>query len=283
MKAEEIVQDYEDYLLKNTSLSASSILKYVGEINNYFQHHDELRVSTVNEYLIKRYRDKKGLLVKYAFKHLFKQLGHLERYADLDSFKKNNKKRIYKSYDGEVVRNIIKHIKNRMYKDIAILQVVSGMRSHDILTMRHEHVDPDTNRAIIIAKGGREIFIEFPAEVMQKIILQYRKPTRGYMFLSPKIEQLEGIKQYKRIQSLKQWYYQQVKQAAVEVGCPEFGTHDFRRCFADTHYRINPNLRDLQSRLGHANITTTTIYLPPFSKEAKETMHKVAKEFLNIK
>ena len=202
-----------------------------------------------------------------------------------------------------MIIKIIQNIKNPVYQDVARLQILSGARAGEILTIRREFIDldfkstfqttqgPMTTEGVYILVSGKsgDRHILFPNE-SKVIFKKYIKQgiERGFIFLKSGMEELKISDEgrfYKKIDSIRTLYHRSLTRSARQVdGAPRnFGTHELRRCFADKAYKEGATIYELKNLLGHQDINTTILYIPKYEDNLIRIASNVHNRFLHNK
>lgn len=286
-KVKEALEGFEKYLVDNTVLAPKTILVYVNEIRYYFRKHTVFNGNTIIRHIVKQHKDSNNNVSKYALKHFLKYIGRekdvdvVEILNKLPALKTPDRKRINRQISPENILRILANIAHPVYRDIASLQLATGARSSEIITLRHENFDLGNLTAMITGKGKKTGYIQF-AEHLRPILQKYVRNEKGYLFLPDKLVILkkeDPIEYQRQLKRFNDNYYQQVRQAGLNSGISPFGTHDLRRAFSQEFYKAKPDIVALKEALRHSRITTTVIYLPPFNEEVQSTIKSVQDRF----
>ena len=156
----------------------------------------------------------------------------------------------------------------------------TGVRSHELLTLQVHMVSPNDRKAIVCGKGRKERlvvmnesaakWVSYYLRVAHPRLLRRRRlaalPTRGDRSLFPSC-QLPGHLSYSALQK-------RIKAYAVQAGMPLLTAHTFRRAFATHLYQGGADLRTIQMLLGHAHLTTTTIYTRAVTSRLRDIIER---------
>jgi integrase len=279
------VSGFEKYLIENTTLQPSSIIKYVGEVRHYFDNQGVLSIKNLNRHIINKHRRSSNNRTKYAFKHFLEYINAKHAYEHLPRLKTPPRKKLQHFATPAVARKVLRHIPRGKYRDMAILQLASGCRSMEIITIREENVDKDNLTVLILGKGNKTGYVQFPIG-LRPILEKYCKGEKGYLFLSENFEKYhkeDPMMFERKIRGVREAYYKNVKRAGKNAGVEYFGTHDLRRAFSWEFYNTLPDVRALKEALRHSNITTTMNYLPEHTERVRETIAEVQGKFFNLK
>lgn len=295
MKVREVWDEgdkFRDYLRKYTTLSESSILTYSSHIENMLRGLDEINEQNLISYLVKEKRKKHTIVARFALKHYLTMINKTDIIAKLPKIRQNPKLKTPKLYDIKKIYDALYFLGNHRYRTIALIQLDTGARIREIMTLKEENIDleyigiyrdydnidDDTIEvhrkviaAKIIGKGGRErpIYIDVS---LKDDIKKYMKGERGYLFINRNIVNDDAETAEHRIRSQIRSYYRTLKNFMLDHGFEGFAPHDFRRHFADGHYKQGTSLIDLRDLLGHKSVTTTEIYLPKNTDSSRKKL-----------
>lgn len=143
----------------------------------------------------------------------------------------------------------------RSPRDRAILELLygSGLRRAELAGLTLDDVDLVSRTATLTGKGNKRRFVpltEASISAMQTYLCVRPASDDRAFFLSNR-ERALGLRQVWKI----------VKDAAIAAGVPRASTHAMRHSFATHFIEGGGELSSLQRFLGHANITTTQVYI----------------------
>jgi integrase/recombinase XerD len=146
-------------------------------------------------------------------------------------------------------------------RDRAMLEVLyaTGLRVSELVGLRLSQVSLDANVVRVTGKGSKERLVPLGEEAVAWLARYLREARPGfagpakvdYVFLSARAAPLT-----------RQAFWTIVKRYAVKAGIPaaSLSPHVLRHAFATHLLNHGADLRVVQLLLGHADITTTTIY-----------------------
>lgn len=140
-------------------------------------------------------------------------------------------------------------------RDRAILELLygSGLRRAELAGLTLDNVDFVQRVAIVTGKGNKRRMVpltEASISAMQTYLhIRPISDDRAFFLSNRKAEM--GLRQVWKV----------VKDAAIAAGVPRASTHAMRHSFATHFIEGGGELSSLQRFLGHANITTTQIYI----------------------
>ena len=168
-------------------------------------------------------------------------------------------------YPDEILKvfHCVNLIKKNGFRDYTILHLLedSGARASEIATLNLDYFDPQNNTLIILGKGNRYRQIELGQRTVQLIkrySAQYRiKPKPLYqhrLFINQRGEEMTRHGIYR---ICKKYLQKALDPKRLKNINP---VHSFRHSCAVSLLLSGKSLTDIQIRLGHDNIQSTTIY-----------------------
>ncbi|MCP4253425.1 MAG: tyrosine-type recombinase/integrase [Candidatus Scalindua sp.] len=161
------------------------------------------------------------------------------------------------------IKKFIDEIKAVDKKAIVLLMYKCGLRSKEARLLKWKNVNLRSCKVIIQAKGDKERICYLTEELLSLIKGIGREGE--YVFPNPKTG--------KPYLSLKTLFRNASKRAGVKHIYP----HLLRHAFATYSLEAGADLRELQTTLGHEDITTTQIYTHITSKRIKELTERTEK------
>jgi integrase/recombinase XerD len=168
-------------------------------------------------------------------------------------------------YPDEILKvfHFVNLIKKNGFRDYTILHLLedSGARASEIATLNLDYFDPQHHALIILGKGNRYRQIELEQKTVQLIkqyIAKYRvKPKPLYqqrLFINQRGEEItrHGIHRI-----CKKYLHKALNPKRLKNINP---VHSFRHSCAVSMLLSGKSLTDIQNRLGHENIQSTTVY-----------------------
>ena len=156
----------------------------------------------------------------------------------------------------EIFLKIVNEEKCLKYKCWLLLAFCSGLRVHEVATLKIENIFPNEHKLKVLGKGDKERYTILPDVVIKFLRLyckeQHITNKHGYLFISH--DKQSHINDKSIIN-----YFSTIKDAYDLNNNISF--HTLRHSFA-TYYLMNGgNIITLKSILGHAHLDTTNIYL----------------------
>jgi site-specific recombinase XerD len=168
-------------------------------------------------------------------------------------------------YSDEILKvfHCVNLIKKHGFRDYTILHLLedSGARASEIATLNLDYFDPQNSTLIILGKGNRYRRIELEPRTVQLIrryIAKYRvKPKPLYqhrLFINQRGTELTRHGIYR---ICKKYLQKTLSPKRLKNINP---VHSFRHSCAVNMLLSGKSLTDIQNRLGHENIQSTTVY-----------------------
>jgi integrase len=270
------IDGFKDWLIDNTGLAVGSILSYDRTIRKFFQEHDHLTVGNINNFIAKRFREKRTYYVKYAFKYFLQYAGDDDIYNKLVSVKTKPRKSHGTYLPASIIRNIIKGIRHEMYRDIADIQFSVGARACEILSIKEEHIEQidDSGQPVIriwIHGKGKQERVIFLNINKKPTLQKYMRGRPGYIFIE--VMDLNDEFEINRVlNNHRTYYYNELMKSAKEHGIDKLGTHDHRRNVAEMLRQNGTDMETIKETLGHKSIATTEKYFKNNPEAVREAM-----------
>ena len=153
--------------------------------------------------------------------------------------------------------------KTNGFRDYTILHLLadSGARASEIATLKLDYLDPENNKLIILGKGNRYRQVELEqrtVELIKRYIAKYRvKPKTLYQHRLFVNQRGEAITRHGIYRLCKKYLQKALNPKRLKNINP---VHSFRHSCAINMLLSGKSLTDIQNRLGHDDIQSTTIY-----------------------
>lgn len=155
------------------------------------------------------------------------------------------------------------------FRDRVMIEVLlhTGIRLSELVNLDLDDVDLDDKRLCIRAKGGNEQF-KFIKTSLRSLLKTYltryrlQVPDEPALFVSNWRRRISGRQVEARV---AHW----VKESGIDK---PISPHKLRHTFATHLLRIEGNLKLVQRALGHASITSTTVYTHVSDEEVREAL-----------
>jgi integrase/recombinase XerD len=142
------------------------------------------------------------------------------------------------------------------------LMYASGLRVSELVTLKAWHVDRAAHVLRITGKGAKERLVPFgevAGQWLQRYLADARPDILGGMSSEDLFVTARGVKAGQAMSRVMFWSL--VKRYALQAGIRSpISPHTLRHAFATHLLNHGADLRVVQMLLGHADISTTTIY-----------------------
>jgi integrase/recombinase XerD len=165
---------------------------------------------------------------------------------------------------------------HRGLRDRAMLELMyaSGLRVSELVGLKTLHVSLNEGVLRIMGKGSKERLVPFGEEArewLQRYLAQARPAMLGQRQTEDLFITTSGPKPGTGMSRVMFWNL--VKRYAIEAGITApLSPHTLRHAFATHLLNHGADLRAVQMLLGHADISTTTIYTH-VARERLKTLH----------
>jgi site-specific recombinase XerD len=138
---------------------------------------------------------------------------------------------------------------------IVLLEVQEGLRACEVARLEMGDIDFADRLVLIRGKGGRERILPLSDETWEALEGYLAEhPAHAGPLVRSYTDLAAGIGAAYIVQMMGRW----LRAAGVERG----GGHGLRHTMATELLRSGADVRDVQTALGHATLTSTQIYLP---------------------
>ena len=149
-------------------------------------------------------------------------------------------------------------------KGIVIVALNTGLRKSNILELRWEQINFDFNFIEVLEnKGNKHLLIPLNEKLIQFFSNKPDVERKGYIFINPET----GLP-YKDIK--KAW-----STALEKANIENFRFHDLRHTFATRLIEKNIDIVVAKELMGHANISTTMIYVHSDADRKKNAINVI--------
>jgi integrase/recombinase XerD len=274
------IQEYENYLRLERSLSANSVEAYVRDVSKFKQFLEisgsditPLHVSMVELQNFIEYINELGMSafsqariisgLKSFYKFLLYE-GELE--ADPTELLEAPKlgRKLPDTLSVEEIDQIlatIDHSKPEGMRNRAMLETLysSGLRVSELIGLKMSNVHSDVGFLRIFGKGSKERLVPIGKEAL-KYIKIYQNEVRVHLDIKSGNESFMFLNRNGR-QLSRQMVFIVIKTLVEKAGIKKtISPHTFRHSFATHLIEGGADLRAVQEMLGHESITTTEIY-----------------------
>ena len=256
---EKYLKYYLDYIKTEKNLSDNTAICYRKDIEQYFNSCSITELSQLNKYTIREFLTKINSLAPTTrrrklsaireFMRFLKREGEIEQNDALDIENAKIDKRLPKVLNIQETARIIDSAENK--QDRAILETLYGLgcRVDELVHIKISDIDFDNRLVRLFGKGNKERIVPINNASIISINehLQSRKYESDYVFAS-------------RDCPIVPMTTRNARRIVYKYGGKEVHPHMFRHSYA-THLHANGvDINVIQELLGHADISTTTIY-----------------------
>ena len=274
------IQEYENYLRLERSLSANSVDAYVSDVvklKQFLQLSNEevtpLKVTIVELQNFIEWINELGMSafsqarIISGLKSFYKFLVYEGELDDDPTVLLEAPKLGRKLPDTLSVEEIdkilaaIDHSKPEGMRNRAMLETLysSGLRVSELIGLKLSNVHFDVGFLRIFGKGSKERLVPIGREALRFINI-YREEVRVHLDVKPGFENILFLNRNGR-QLSRQMVFMVIKDLVAKSGIQKtISPHTFRHSFATHLIEGGADLRAVQEMLGHESITTTEIY-----------------------
>jgi len=265
---------FKTWLTENTTLGERTILNYSRAIDRFLDKYNKVTIENINRFISKINRNTRTTYVKYAFRYYLTFIGKDKEYEKVVKIKTKPRKKSGNYLPNDELLNIVFNIEDKIYRLVALLQYLTGVRADDVLdnTWRNFKVNDDGSLTVTIkVKRGKEHIVFIPEKYSKRLTYFVETCGRKYPFLRGESDTHLGL-----ISNNYRYYWNAVKKSARGLGHDKFSTHDFRRNFLEDVFMKTKDIRIAQNLAGHSSMMYTMKYLKSHEDEGK--LKKVVEE-----
>jgi integrase len=269
---------FDQYLIEKKNLSEYSRKLYVEAVERFLAEYKPDNIDHYNDFLIKLTIKKRGYYYYSALKAFieYKIEDAGTKAKMIDSLVKPNIQQTTKTErkyleETEII-DIVNHMSKTKHKVIALIQVITGLRAGEVISIRRGDIVPEIYennnvlKIIVTGKGNKRNVVHIHDNFIQALVLDYivKNPIHPeYYFIETSTRVFKDYEHSRIVRTNYHKYYADLKRAMFKVGLnhKDFATHDYRRCFAQRVWTKYKDLKVLQDLLNHANPATTMRYL----------------------
>lgn len=285
-KNQEILKNYQIYLLTEQHLLDNSISSYLLDIYKYLEYFEEKEINycldikkedliSYLEYLDKEEYSIYSVVRKISTFRNFHSFLH-KKYHVADISEQIENPRFYKKIPNvlsiEEVEKLLDLSLNTAYdyrnKAMLELMYATGLRVSELVSLTMANVDLDDGFVRLFGKGNKERIVpigEVALKYLNIYLVQYRDSLKkkrlcDYLFLN---NHGQGM--------TRQGFFKILKTIAKDKGIDKNITpHMLRHSFATHLLNNGADLKSIQMMLGHNNLSTTQIYTTVGNEVLKE-------------
>lgn len=281
-KISEVLGKYEDYLNISTSASFRTVKKYVGVIRRFLltTNMEKININDINQFLYDNTKNKRCNYYKYAFKHFLVCLGRKDLIDKLATMSKKPRKKVFKFIPKETMQKVINSLPG-IYQKLAFLQLKTGARVTEIMTLRAENFDFNIDDRMIYIKVGvnkslskrnKEKNLYLPKKYEHLILRWLNCRTFGYVFLPHDYETMSEEVLHTKLDSLRREYDRKLAEAGKWYHIDGLSSHYLRHLFADYFLKAGGDPVYLNKAFNHSKMETTMEYVSIEDQMVKKTI-----------
>ena len=164
-----------------------------------------------------------------------------------------------------IIRHVPKGVNDRRIHTFVLLVLDTGLRMSEALSLTTDSVDFDNLVIKVRGKGGKHRLIPFSIECRRVLFRYMSRHDRSVVFSTRTGAPLTKRNTGRDMKELGR---------KLRITGVRFSPHTLRHTFAVTFLRNGGDIYMLSRILGHANITTTTVYLRSIGVDALAEAHQ---------
>lgn len=282
-----ILSDYLLYLSIEKGLSANTLTSYENDIRQFLQwlNKQQLMITDIDNLLIRQYQNhlsaslepssvtRKSIALN-GFLQWAEEGQLLEKSVTVDDHAARQSKLPGVLSLDEVEALIAAVPKDTLWhlRDAAMLEMMyaTGMRVFEVVDLTLDHYYEDEQFIRVIGKGSKERLIPFGSQAKNRMSVYLQKRASKHIYTSPYVFLNNRGEKMSR-----QSVWKIIKKYAKTAGIDKDVTpHTLRHTFATHLLNNGVDLRAIQEMLGHADISTTQIYVHLNYKDIASQYHR---------
>lgn len=181
--------------------------------------------------------------------------GHLDTDPTADLKAPRQPRPVPRAYPSELVARLLEVVPDRRARLIVLLEVQEGLRACEVARLEVGDVDFHDREIRVNGKGARERILPVSDETWEALELYLRQfPAKAGPLIRSYNDPKAGICAAYVVSMMGRW----LRAAGVAEG----GGHGLRHTMATQLLRGGADVRDVQNALGHASLSSTSVYLP---------------------
>lgn len=181
--------------------------------------------------------------------------GHLAADPTVNLKAPRQPRSVPRAYNADVVDRLLKGCPDCRARLIVLLEVQEGLRACEVSRLEVGDIDFDEHTSLIRGKGNRERILPLSTQTWNALEAYLEeRPLKSGALIRSQSEPWKGISADHVAHLVQGW----LKQIGVRGG-----GHRLRHTMATTLLRDGgADVRDVQVALGHASLSSTSVYLP---------------------
>ena len=282
------ISEYKKYLTDEKHSSDNTVASYIRDLNQFVLWLDsipcvEVRDKTVNDYLgsLKEKGKSRATVSRCVatLKGFYAYLvmnGHIERSPMIGITTERAEKKLPSILTGEEVELLLEQPESSDFKgcrDKAMLELLyaTGMRVSELLALNIDDVNLDAG--VVRCRGGnkeRNVPM-YPAAI--EVLGNYIDVVREQLLADPDEEALFVNMNGERMS--RQGFWKLIKHYQEKANIEKDITpHTLRHSFAAHLLENGADLKSIQEMLGHADISSTQVYVQVVNKKIRDVYNK---------
>ncbi len=287
---EEIITEYQHYLISEKMKSENTVKSYVSDLQNYIFYlenkleiNDAVDITTdaIKKYLL--YLKKLGYSPTSSSRALsaiksFHKFLFLERRTKVNPASNLSSPKLDKKLPTVLSIDEVLNLLSTLNKDTPINQrnqamvetmYATGLRVSELVNLKLQNLHLTNKMISVTGKGNKERIVpinDYANKLLREYIIEARpkliKPSKdeGYLFINHLGDAISRQSFFKIIK-------EQCKMAGITK---DVSPHTLRHSFATHLLEAGTDLRFIQEMLGHEDISTTQIYTHLSNQKLKE-------------
>jgi integrase len=278
---DERLREFEDYLTLNTTSSHLTVKSYLSVIRRMILSLGlDFNITQINEWLKKQNHNKNCYHYKYAIRHFLICIGKKNLIGELSPSKVKQRKKLFRFVPKDKMEKVINSLSGR-FKRIAFLQIKTGARISEILTLRAENIDFNIDPNMIYikvgvgkskTKGSKEGNL-YLSKKYEPLLRSWMPRPYGYMFLDKVNDKDSDEILYRKIDTLTRAFNTELSKAGNWNNIEGLSSHYLRHLYSDYFLKAGGDPIYLKEALRHSKIDTTMKYVSIQEQMVKKVIH----------
>lgn len=259
-----LAAQYLDSRLATGELSPRTLPTHLWTLRHFAEfHHDvqpsELTATHIEAYMasirVARSTARQRFCHIRGFCRWLVRHGHLGGDPTLELKAPRQPRSVPRAYNPDVVDRLVAVCPDPRARLIVLLEVQEGLRACEVARLEVGDIDFDEQHALVRGKGQRERILPLSTQTWQALEdYLTERPLKSGPLIRSRTEPWKGISAEHVAHLVQGW----LRQIGVRGG-----GHRLRHTMATTLLRDGKaDVRDVQAALGHASLSSTSIYLP---------------------
>lgn len=287
---EEIITEYQHYLISEKMKSENTVKSYVSDLQNYVYYLSEklnitdvanITTADIQKYLV--YLKKLGYSPTSSSRALsaiksFHKFLFMERRSKINPAINLSSPKLDKKLPAVLSVDEVLNLLNTLHADTPIHQrnqamievmYATGLRVSELVSLKLQDLHLTNKMISVKGKGNKERIVpinDYANKVLREYIIEARpklmKPSKdqGYVFINHLGDSIS-----------RQSFFKIIKEQCQLAGITkDISPHTLRHSFATHLLEAGTDLRLIQEMLGHEDISTTQIYTHLSNQKLKE-------------